>query len=69
MKNQSLILLSKILFPVFLSFFVISRRFRFPDSLSSLDWWFPLPAALLATATVLSIFRLVGWFTHKGDLS
>jgi hypothetical protein len=33
-----------------------------------LDWWFPLPAALLATATVLSIFRLVGWFTRKGDL-
>ena len=65
MKNQ----LSKILFPVFLSFFVISRRFRFPDSLSSLDWWFPLLAALLATATVLSIFRLVGWFTRKGDLS
>jgi hypothetical protein len=65
MKNQSRISLSKILFPVFLAFFVISRA----DSLSSLDWWFPLPAALLATAAVLSIFRLVGWFTRKGDLS
>jgi hypothetical protein len=69
MKNQSLILISKILFPAFLSLFVISRELRFPDSLSSLDWWFPLPAALLATATVLAIFRLVGWFTRKGDLS
>ena len=69
MKNQSLILISKILFPAFLSLFVISRGLRFPDSLSSLDWWFPLPAALLATATVLSIFRLVGRFTRKGDLS
>jgi hypothetical protein len=68
MKNQSLIFLSKILFPVFLSFLVISRAFRFADSLSSLDWWFPLLVALLATATVLSILRLVDWFTHKSDL-
>jgi hypothetical protein len=67
MRRPALTMLALILVPVFLFYFETSHGLSNSNSLSSLSGWVPLSIALLATATVLLLLRLVSWLTSKNN--
>ena len=59
MRQTSLTILTLILFPVVLVSIEISHRFGFFDPAPSLVSWIALSMALLVTATIIFVLRLL----------